>query len=134
MLLPTKKKRKEYVIAFCYLKKKLTTPRGILSDLYDLHFRGHLPTFIERFLSNRLFQLILRFTIYFATAGTKITTDHLLLIQIQDMLQKIMWTRRKLFASGFLDTLVFGEMKLLIELLKKLLARNLQLTACPFQI
>ena len=31
--------------------------RGILSDLYDLDFRGRLPTFINGFLSHRLFQV-----------------------------------------------------------------------------
>ena len=30
---------------------------GILSDLYDLDFRGRLPTFIDGFLSHRLFQV-----------------------------------------------------------------------------
>ena len=29
----------------------------MLSNLYDLNFRGHLPTFIDGFLSHRLFQV-----------------------------------------------------------------------------
>ena len=28
-----------------------------MSDLYDLDFRGHLPTFIDGFLSHRLFEV-----------------------------------------------------------------------------
>ena len=41
------------------LKKAYDTTwkHGILSDLYDLDFRGHLPTFIGGFLSHRLFQV-----------------------------------------------------------------------------
>ena len=34
-----------------------TLKHGILCDLYDLDFRGHLPTFIDGFLSHRLFQV-----------------------------------------------------------------------------
>ena len=34
-----------------------TWKHGKLSDLYDLDFRGHLPTFIDGFLSHRLFQV-----------------------------------------------------------------------------
>ena len=34
-----------------------TWKHGILSDLYDLDFRGHLPTFVDGFLSHRLFQV-----------------------------------------------------------------------------
>ena len=52
--------KKEYVLAiFCDLKKAYDTTwkHGIPSDLYDLDFRGHLPTFIEGFPSHRLFQV-----------------------------------------------------------------------------
>ena len=34
-----------------------TWKHGILSDLYDLDIWGHLPTFIDGFLSHRLFQV-----------------------------------------------------------------------------
>ena len=34
-----------------------TWKHGIVSDLYDLDFRGHLPAFIGGFLSHRLFQV-----------------------------------------------------------------------------
>ena len=46
-------------LPFSLIWKKLTTLRGngILSDLYDLDFRGHMPTFIDGFLSHRLFQV-----------------------------------------------------------------------------
>ena len=56
----------------------------------------------------------------------KLKTDHLLLIRIQDLLQKkLMQTKRKLFLCGFLDMLVFEETRLLIELRKKLLTKKL---------
>ena len=56
MLLP----KKEHVLAiFFHLEKAYDTTwkHGILSDLYDLDFRSHLPTFIDGFLSHRLFQV-----------------------------------------------------------------------------
>ena len=52
--------KKEHVLSiFFYLEKAYDTTwkHGILSDLYDLDFRGHLPTFIDGFLSHRLFQV-----------------------------------------------------------------------------
>ena len=36
---------------------KTTWKHGILSDLYNLNFWGHLPAFIDGFLSHRLFQV-----------------------------------------------------------------------------
>ena len=56
MLLP----KKEHVLAIFFDLEKAydtTWKHGILSDLYDLDFRGHLPTFIDGFLSHRLFQV-----------------------------------------------------------------------------
>ena len=56
MLLP----KKEHVLAifFDLVKAYDTTwKHGILSDLYDLNFRDHLPTFIDGFLYHRLFQV-----------------------------------------------------------------------------
>ena len=50
-----------------------------------------------------------------------------------DMYIKLMQTIRKQFLSGFMDMLAFGKKRLLIELLKKLQTRNLQMTSCPFQ-
>ena len=52
--------KKEPVIAIFFDLEKAydtTWKHGILSDLYDLDFRGHLPTFIDGFLSHRLFQV-----------------------------------------------------------------------------
>ena len=52
--------KKEHILAifFDLIKAYDTTwKHGILSDLYDLDFRGHLPTFINGFLSHRLFQV-----------------------------------------------------------------------------
>ena len=52
--------QKEHVLAICFdLEKAYDTmwKHGILSDLYDLDFRGRLPTFIDGFLSHRLFQV-----------------------------------------------------------------------------
>ena len=47
--------------AFCQKKKRViaifTWKHGILSNLHDLDFRGHLTTFIDGFLSHRLFQV-----------------------------------------------------------------------------
>ena len=37
-----------------------------------------------------------------------------------------------MFLRGFLNMLVFGEMRPLIELLQKLLTENLQTISCPF--
>ena len=65
-------------------------------------------------------------------AREKLRTDHPLLIQIQDMFMILMLTRRKLVLRGFLDVLMFGEMRLLIELLHTLLRRHLQMTSYPF--
>ena len=51
---------KENVIAVFFDLENVygtTWKHGILSDLYDLDFRGHLPTFIDGFLSHRLFQV-----------------------------------------------------------------------------
>ena len=61
MLLP----KKEHVIAIFDLEKAYDTAwkHGILSDLYDLGFRGHLPTFIDGFLSHRLFQVRAGYTL-----------------------------------------------------------------------
>ena len=56
MLLP----KKEHVLAIFFDLEKAydtTWKHGILSDLYDLDFWGHLPTFIDGFLSHRLFQV-----------------------------------------------------------------------------
>ena len=52
--------KKEHVIAIFFDMGKAydtTWKHGILCDLYDFDFRGHLPTFIDGFLSHRLFQL-----------------------------------------------------------------------------
>ena len=52
--------KKEHVIAIFFDLEKAydtTWKYGLLSDLYDLDFRGHLPTFIDGFLSHRLFQV-----------------------------------------------------------------------------
>ena len=43
-------------LPFSLTLKKPTTPH-ILSSLYNLDFQGHLPTFIDGFLSHRLFQV-----------------------------------------------------------------------------
>ena len=56
MLLP----KKEHVLAIFFDLEKAydtTWTHGILSDLYNLDFRGHLPSFIDGFLSHRLFQV-----------------------------------------------------------------------------
>ena len=55
-----KEKKKEHVLAIFFDLEKAydtTWKHGILSDLYDLDFRGHLPTFIDGFPSHRLFQV-----------------------------------------------------------------------------
>ena len=52
--------KKEHVLAIFFDLEKAydtTWKHDILSDLYDLDFRGHLPTFIDGFLSHRLFQV-----------------------------------------------------------------------------
>ena len=52
--------KKEHVLAIFFDLEKAygtTWKYGILSELYDLDFRGHLPTFIDGFLSHRLFQV-----------------------------------------------------------------------------
>ena len=56
MLLP---KKTTFLPFFSDLEKAYDTSwkHGILSDLYDLDFRGHLPTFIDGFLSHRPFQV-----------------------------------------------------------------------------
>ena len=52
-------KNKHVLTIFFDLEKAYDTTwkHGILSDLYGLDFRGHLPTFIGGFLSHRLFQV-----------------------------------------------------------------------------
>ena len=50
--------KKEHVLTiFCDVKKAYDTTwkHGILADLWDLGFRGHLPRFIQSFLSERSF-------------------------------------------------------------------------------
>ena len=52
--------KKEHVLAIFFDLEKaydITWKHGILSDLHDLDFRGHLPTFIDGFLSHRLFHV-----------------------------------------------------------------------------
>lgn len=52
--------RKHHVVAVFFDMEKAydtTWKGGILSDLYDLGFRGHLPKFIENFLADRQFQV-----------------------------------------------------------------------------
>ena len=52
--------KKEHVLAIFFDLEKAydtTWKHGKLFDLYDLDFRGHLPTFIDGFLSHRLFQV-----------------------------------------------------------------------------
>ena len=52
--------KKEHVLAIFFALEKAydtTWKHSILSDLYDLDFRGHLPTFIDGFLSHRLFRM-----------------------------------------------------------------------------
>ena len=51
---------KEHILAIFFDLEKAydtTWKHGIVSDLYDLDFRDHLPTFIDGFLSHRLFQV-----------------------------------------------------------------------------
>ena len=58
--------KKEHVLAIFFDLEKAydtTWKHGILSDLYDLDFRGHLATFIDGFLSHRLFQVRARSTL-----------------------------------------------------------------------
>ena len=68
--------------------------------------------------------IFFRLTIALHALG-KLKTDHPMLIQIQELLHKIIQTKRKLFLCGFLDMLVFEETRLLIELRKKLLTADL---------
>ena len=52
--------KKEHILAISNNLEKAydtTLKHGILSNLYDRDFRGHLPTFIDGFLSHRLFQV-----------------------------------------------------------------------------
>ena len=56
---------------------------------------------------------------------------HPLLIQIQDMLHNIDVDQKEI-VFVCVPGQVFEELKLLIELQKKLLRRNLQWTSCPF--
>ena len=52
--------KNEHVLAIFFdLEKAYNTTwkHGVLSDHYDLDFQGHLPTFIDGFLSHRLFQV-----------------------------------------------------------------------------
>ena len=78
--------------------------------------------------------LALKFMIFSYSLSTlqtqeKFNTDHPLLTQSQDKLHEIVKTRRILYLSGSLNMLVFGEMRLL----EQLLTRNLQTISCPFQ-
>ena len=53
-------KKREHVTALFFGQEKdcdVTRKHGILFDLYDLDFRGHLPTFLQGFPSHRLFQV-----------------------------------------------------------------------------
>ena len=52
-------KKKQVLEVFFYLEKAYDTTwkHGILTDLFDLEFRGRLPTFIQNFLSDRHFQV-----------------------------------------------------------------------------
>ena len=52
--------KKKQVLAFFFSLEKAydtTWKHGILTDLFDLEFRGRLPTFIQNFLSDRHFQV-----------------------------------------------------------------------------
>ena len=52
--------RKHHVVAIFFDMEKAydtTWKKGIISDLHDLGFRGHLPRFIENFLADRQFQV-----------------------------------------------------------------------------
>ena len=52
--------KKEHILAISNNLEKAydtTLKHGILSNLYDLDFRGHLPTFIDGFMSHRLLQV-----------------------------------------------------------------------------
>ncbi|WP_135568158.1 reverse transcriptase domain-containing protein, partial [Solemya elarraichensis gill symbiont] len=53
------RERKRVVTVFFDLEKAYDTTwrHGILSDIYDLGFRGHLPIFIANFLQDRSFQV-----------------------------------------------------------------------------
>ena len=60
MLLQKNNNKKEHVVAIFFGLEKAydtTWKHGTLSDLNDLYFRGHLPTFIDGFLSHRLLQV-----------------------------------------------------------------------------
>ena len=51
---------KSTLLPFSLIWKKAydtTLKHGILSDLFDLDFRGYLPTFIDGFLSHRRFSI-----------------------------------------------------------------------------
>ena len=54
-----RKKETSFGSIFFYLEKAYDTTwkHGILTDLFDLEFRGRLPTFIQNFLSDRRFQV-----------------------------------------------------------------------------
>ena len=52
--------KKEHVLTILFDLEKAydtTWKRGILADLWDLGFRGHLPKFIQSFLSERSFRV-----------------------------------------------------------------------------
>ena len=52
------KKEHDFAIFFDLEKAYDTTwKHGILSELYDLDFRDHLPTFVDGFLSHRLLKV-----------------------------------------------------------------------------
>ena len=67
-------------------------------------------------------------------AMEKLKTNHPLLIQIQDTLHKIEVDQKEVVFMWVPGHVGIGEMRLLIELLDKLLTRNQQMTSCPFQI
>ena len=63
----------------------------------------------------------------------KLKTDHLLLIQIQELFHEINADQKEIVFCGFLDILVFKETSPLIELRKKLLIKNRQPISCLFR-
>ena len=63
----------------------------------------------------------------------KIKIDYPMLNKYNIFCIKLIQTRRKLILCGFLDMSVCRKINLMIELLKMLLTRNLQMNQCPLQ-
>ena len=124
-LLTAQKLMRRLLLQQCHLLPPKIAPFHVDWEITDTFTQQSYKQFYlllkKRYQSQERKFMIFSYSLSSLQALGKLKTDHPLPIHIQELLHKLMQTKRKLFLPGFLDMSVFEEMRLLLELRKKLL-------------